>query len=159
MAKQLTPEEMKTYNQALEGRISAAVEDNSKWKDVLPDLMMADVFVVTQVSEQTDANGNRMMGILSMTNKDGQRAVPFFTSPETMSALAGPEKRTFNCMKMNTVKLFQAIKGKTALLNPGTPSCARMFTPFEMNLLVMENIDKLPKPAPQKAEEPANTEE
>lgn len=159
MAKQLTPEEMKTFNQALEGRISAAVKDNSKWKDVLSDLMMADVFVITQISDQTDANGNRMMGILSMTNKDGQRAVPFFTSPKTMSALAGPEKRTFNCMKMNTVKLFQAIKGKTALLNPGTPSCAKMFTPFEMNLLVMENIDKLPKPAPQNTEAPANTEE
>lgn len=159
MAKQLTPEEMKTYNQALEGRISAAVEDNSKWKDVLPDLMMADVFVVTQVSDQTDANGNRMMGILSMTNKDGQRAVPFFTSPRTMAALAGPQKRTFNCMKMNTVNLFQAIKGKTALLNPGTPGCARMFTPFEMNLLVMEHKDKVPKPAPRKTEEPASTEE
>lgn len=159
MAKQLTPEEMNTFNQALEGRISAAVEDNSKWKDVLPDLMMADVFVVTQISDQTDANGNRMMGILSMTNKEGQRAVPFFTSPKTMAALAGPEKRTFNCMKMNTVKLFQAIKGKVALLNPGTPSCAKMFTPFEMNLLVMENIDKLPKPAPQKTEKPAETQE
>ena len=159
MANQLTPEEMKTFNQALEGRISAAVEDNSKWKDVLPDLMMADVFVVTRVSDQTDANGNKMMGILSMTNKDGQRAVPFFTSPRTMSALAGPERRTFNCMKMNTVNLFQAIKGKTALLNPGTPNCAKMFTPFEMNLLVMEHKDKVPKPAAKKAEEPKTTEE
>lgn len=147
MANQLTPEELKTFNHALEEKISAAVGDNSKWKAVLPDLMAADVFVIAQLSDKPDPNGNKMLNLLSMTNKEGLRAIPFFTSPRTMSVLAGPQKRTFNCMKINAVKLFQAIKGKTALLNPGTPNCSKIFTPFEMNLLVMENIDKLPKPA------------
>ena len=55
--------------------------------------------------------------------------------------------RDSNCMKVNTVRLFEAIKGRTAVLNPGSP-CGRVFTPFEMNLLVMENKDKIPaKPA------------
>ena len=52
-------------------------------------------------------------------------------------------------MKLNTVKLFQSVKGKSAVLNPNSPA-AKMFTPFEMNVLVMENLDKLPK-----AEKPA----
>lgn len=159
MANHLTPEELKTFNHALEEKISAAVGDNSKWKEVLPDLMAADVFVVAQVADKPDANGNKMLNLLSMTNKEGLRAIPFFTSPKTMSVLAGPQKKTFNCMKLNTVKLFQAIKGKTALLNPGTPSCSKIFTPFETNLLVMENLDKLPKPAAKKSAEPIAAEE
>lgn len=153
MANQLTPEEMKNFNKDLEAKITAAVGDNNKWKEVLPELMLAEVFVVAQAAEQTDANGNRMLNILSMKNKDGQMAIPFFTSPQKMSVLATAERKTFNCMKMRTIKLFQAVKGKIALLNPGSPNCARMFTPFEMNLLVMENQDKLPKPAPKKEEE------
>ncbi len=153
MANQLTPEEMKSFNKNLEAKITAAIGDNNKWKEVLPELMMAEVFVVAQASEQTDANGKKMLNILSMKNKDGQMAIPFFTSPQRMSVLATQERKTFSCMKMRTISLFQAVKGKTALLNPGSPDCARMFTPFEMNLLVMENIDKMPKPAAQKTEE------
>lgn len=153
MANQLTPEEMKNFNKDLEAKITAAIGDNNKWKEVLPELMLAEVFVVAQAAEQTDANGNKMLNILSMRNKDGQMAIPFFTSPQKMSVLATKERKTFSCMKMRTIKLFQAVKGKIALLNPGSPDCARMFTPFEMNLLVMENLDKLPKPAPKKEEE------
>ncbi len=153
MANQLTPEEMKNFNKGLETKITAAIGDNNKWKEVLPELMLSEVFVVAQAAEQTDANGNKMLNILSMKNKDGQMAIPFFTSPQRMSVLATKERKTFSCMKMRTINLFQAVKGKTALLNPGSPDCARMFTPFEMNLLVMENLDKLPKPEPKKTEE------
>lgn len=158
MANQFTPEEMKSFNKALEERITAAVKDQSKWKDVLPDLMGADIFVVAQLSEKVDANGNRLLNLLSMTNKEGQQAIPFFTSPQKMAVLASPQRQKINCMKMRTIKLFQQIKGKTALLNPGSADCAKMFTPFEMNLLVMENMDKMPKPAAA-PEKPAETEE
>ena len=142
MANQLTQEEIKNFNKALEDRISAAVKDQSKWKDVLPDLMDADVFVVAQMSDRTDANGNKMLNILSMKNAEGQQCIPFFTSPNKMSVLASPDRKSFNCMKMKTAKLFQAVKGKQAFLNPGTNDCCKMFTPFEMNLLVMENASK-----------------
>ena len=145
MANQLTPNEMNNFNKALEEKITAAIKDQSKWKDVLPELMGADVFVVAQLAQQTDPNGNRMLNLLTMTSKDGQQAIPFFTSPKKMSVLATPQRKQINCMKMKTVKLFQAIKGKTALLNPGSPDCARMFSPFEVNLLLMENMDKMPK--------------
>ena len=60
-------------------------------------------------------------------------------------------------MKLNTTRLFSAIKGRTAVLNPGSP-CSRIFTPFEMNLLVMENKDKLEvKPAPAPVPAPTDT--
>ena len=158
MANQFTQHELKNFNKALEEKITAAVGDQSKWKDVLPELMGAEVFVVAQLSQE-DEKGNRLLNLLTMTNKDGQTAVPFFTSPQRMSVLATPQRKQINCMKMNTVKLFQAIKGKIALLNPGSPDCARMFSPFETNLLVMENLDKLPKAeAPAPAAE-AKTEE
>ncbi|MGN0688382.1 MAG: SseB family protein [Oscillospiraceae bacterium] len=152
MANQFTTNELKNFNKPLEERITAAVADQSKWKDVLPDLMAADVFVVAQISDRVDDKGNKLLNLLTMTNKEGQQAVPFFTSPQKMSVLATPERKQINCMKMNTVKLFQAIKGKIALLNPGSPDCAKMFTPFEMNLLVMENLDKQPKNDAPKAE-------
>ncbi len=149
MANQLTEYEIKNFNKALEEKITAAVTDQSKWKDVLPELMGAEVFVVAQMAAKEDDNGKRMLNLLTMTNKEGQVAVPFFTSPAKMSVLASAQRKQINCMKMNTVKLFQAIKGKTALMNPGSPNCAKMFTPFETNLLVMENLDKLPKAEPK----------
>ncbi len=142
MANQLTQDEIKNFNKALEERITAAVEDKNKWKEVLPDLMNAEVFVVAQVSDRVDANGNKLLNILSMKNNEGQMCIPFFTSPNKMSVLASPDRKSFNCMKMRTSKLFQAVKGKSAFLNPGTPNCSRMFNPFEMNLLVMENAEK-----------------
>jgi len=152
MANQnLTPEQIKAFNKALEERITEANKDKTKWKALLPDLMAAEVFAVAALSDQTDANGNRLLNIMTMTNKDGQQIIPFFTSPARMSVLATPERKSFNCMKMNTVRLFQAIKGKTAVLNPGS-TCGRIFTPFEMNLLVMENKELLSK----KPEAPAN---
>lgn len=144
MSNQLTQNEIKEFNKGLEAKITTAVKDDSKWKDVLPELMMAEVFVVAQMSENPDANGNKMLNILTMTNKEGQQAIPFFTSPNKMSVLASPQRKTLSCMKMRTIKLFQAIKGKTALLNPGSADCAKMFSPFEVNLLIMENKDKIP---------------
>lgn len=157
--QQLTPEQMKVFNQALEERITEANEDKTKtkWKKVLPDLMAADVFAVAALGDKTDANGNRLLNVMMMTSKDGQQAIPFFTSPNRMSVLATPEHKTFNCMKINTTRLFNAIKGKTAVLNPGSP-CSRVFTPFEMNLLVMENKDQLEvKPAPAPTPAPTDT--
>ena len=157
--QQLTPEQMKVFNKALEERITEANEDKTKtkWKKVLPDLMAADVFAVAALGDKTDANGNRLLNVMMMTNKDGQQAIPFFTSPNRMSVLATPEHKTFNCMKINTTRLFNAIKGKTAVLNPGSP-CSRVFTPFEMNLLVMENKDQLEvKPAPAPTPAPTDT--
>lgn len=142
MANQpLTNEEIKNFNKALEERITDAIQDNTKWKSLLPDLMNAEIFVVAQVSDRVDANGNKLLNILSMNNKEGQQVIPFFTSPNRMAVLATPDRKTFNCMKMKTVKLFQAIKGKGAILNPGHANCCRMFSPFEMNVLVMENKD------------------
>lgn len=157
--QQLTPEQMKVFNKALEERITEANEDKTKtkWKKVLPDLMAADVFAVAALGDKTDANGNRLLNVMMMTNKDGQQAIPFFTSPNRMSVLATPDHKTFNCMKINTTRLFNAIKGKTAVLNPGS-TCGRVFTPFEMNLLVMENKDQLEvKPVPAPTPAPTDT--
>ena len=147
--EQLTPDQMKAFNKALEERITEAIQDKTKtkWKAVLKDLMAADVFAVASMGNQTDANGNRLMNVMMMTNKEGQQVIPFFTSPARMAVLVNAERKTLNCMKINTTRLFNAIKGKTAILNPGS-NCGRVFTPFEMNLLVMENKDQLAdKPA------------
>ena len=147
--QQMSPDQMKAFNKVLEERITEANQDKTKtkWKTVLPDLMAADVFAVAALGNQTDANGNRLLNVMMMTNKEGQQVIPFFTSPNRMAVLATPEHKTFNCMKVNTVRLFEAIKGRTAVLNPGSP-CGRVFTPFVMYLLGMENKDKIPaKPA------------
>ncbi len=157
--QQLTTEQMKVFNKALEERITEANQDKTKtkWKTVLPDLMAADVFAVAALGDKTDANGNRLLNVMMMTNKEGQQVIPFFTSPNRMAVLANQERKTFNCMKINTTRLFNAIKGKTAVLNPGSP-CSRLFTPFEMNLLVMENKDKLEvKPAPAPVAAPTDS--
>lgn len=147
--QQFTPDQLKEFNKALEERITEANQDKTKtkWKSVLKDLMAADVFAVAAMGNQTDANGNRLINVMMMTNNEGQQVIPFFTSPARMSVLVNAERKTLNCMKINTTRLFNAIKGKTAVLNPGSP-CGRLFTPFEMNLLVMENKDQLEaKPA------------
>lgn len=156
----MTAEQMKLINKALEDRIIEANQDKTKtkWKSVLPDLMAADVFAVAAMGDKTDANGNRLLNVMMMTNKEGQQIIPFFTSPNRLSVLASAERKTFNCMKINTTKLFNAIKGRTAVLNPGSP-CGRIFTPFEMNLLVMENkqyLDAKPE-APAATPAPIDT--
>ena len=138
----LTPEQIKNFNKALEERIIEATADQAKWKDVLPDLMVADVFVVANVKPELDANGNKQLDILAMTDSKGNQAIPFFTSPARMSYLVNPQRKSINCMKMKTIKLFQAIKGKAAVLNPNS-NCSKVFNPFEMNVLVMENKDKI----------------
>ncbi len=137
----LTPEQIKNFNKALEDRIIEANADQTKWKDVLADLMVADIFVVANVNPEPDANGNKQLNILAMSDANGNQAIPFFTSPARMSYLVNPERKSINCMKMKTIKLFQAIKGKSAVLNPNS-NCTKVFNPFEMNLLVMENKDK-----------------
>ena len=158
MANQpLTPEEMKTFNAALEQRILEANQDKTKtkWTKLLPDLMAADVFVVAQVSDRTDAEGGKLLNILMMADKEGHQIIPFFTSPNRMSVLVTPERKTFNVMKLNTVKLFQSIKGKPCVLNPRSP-LARVFTPFETNILAMENMDKAAKAAEAKKQKSEN---
>lgn len=153
-----TPEELNVINQALEERILDANKDEtkSKWNKLLPDLMAADVFVVAQLADKTDANGTKLLNILMMTDDKGHSIIPFFTSPKRMNVLVTQERKTFNVMKMNAVKLFQSIKGKTAVLNPSSPY-AKLFTPFEMNILVMENYDKVAKQ--KHSEQPADSSE
>lgn len=142
-------EQMKEFNKELEEKIIEANKDETKtkWKSLLPELMAAEVFAVAAPGNQTDANGNRLLNVMMMTNNEGQNIIPFFTSPARLGVLANKERKTFNCMKINTTKFFNAIKGKTAVLNPGSP-CGKVFTPFEMNLLVMENKEQLEKKAP-----------
>ena len=88
----LTPEEMKTFNAALEQRILEANQDKTKtkWTKLLPDLMAADVFVVAQVSDRTDAEGGKLLNILMMSDKEGHQIIPFFTSPNRLSILVTP---------------------------------------------------------------------
>ena len=153
----ITPEMLNEMNKGLEQRILEANQDKTKtlWNKVLPDLMMADIFAVANVSDKNDASGNKLLNILMITDQQGHSVVPFFTSPARMKVLVTNDKKTFNVMKINTVRFFQSVKGKVCVLNPNSPM-ARLFNPFEMNILVMENLDKLPKtaaPAPKAAEE------
>ena len=137
-------EDLKDLNLDLEKRILEANKDTTKvkWNKLLPDLMGADVLMVGQFSDQTDANGNRQLNILMM-QKDGHVIVPFFTNPERIKAMSNPNNTEFDVMKVNTVRFFQSIKGKPCVLNP-LSEYARIFTPFEMKVLAAENIDKAP---------------
>lgn len=142
-ADALTAEEIKVFNKALEERIAEASKDKTKWKDLLPDLMNAEVFVIAQRNPNPDNPSVVSVNFLVLTNSDGQQAIPFFTSPNRLSVMIDAQHQRYNCMKMKTVKFFQLIKGKPCVLNPRTPE-ARLFTPFEMNLLVMEDLKKHP---------------
>ena len=75
-------EDLKELNLDLEERILAANKDTTKvkWNKLLPDLMGADILMVGQFTEQTDAAGNKQLNILMM-QKDGHVIVPFFTNP------------------------------------------------------------------------------
>jgi len=142
-------EDLKTLNKELEERILAANEDQTKvkWNKLLPDLMLADVLIVGQFAEgiQTDKTLN-----ILMIQKDGRAIVPFFTSPDRMSVLVKPNNNTFEVMKVNTVRFFQSIKGKSCVLDPMSPY-ARVFNPFEMRVLAAENEDKIPPLPTEKA--------
>lgn len=137
-------EDLKDLNKELEERILEANKDTTKvkWNKLLPDLMGADILMVGQFNDQTDENGNKQLNILMM-QKDGHVVVPFFTSPERISAMANPTNTQFDVMKINTVRFFQSIQGKPCVLNP-LSDCGRVFTPFEMRILAAENIHKAP---------------
>lgn len=140
---------VKELNKDLESRIlEANCGDNKelKWSKLLPDLMMADILMLGQYTDKVDAAGNKTLNLIMM-QKDGHVAVPFFTSPDKISVFVKPGQAQFDVMKVNTVRFFQSIQGKTAVLNPMTPY-ARVFSPFAMKILAAENADKLP-PVPE----------
>ncbi len=136
-------EEYKDFNKELEAKILEANNDDTlvKWHKLLPELMGADVFMAGQFGdEMTDANGQKLMQIL-MLQKNGHAIVPFFTSPERLSVLVGPNNQSFDVMKVNTVRFFQSVGNKPVVLNPMS-SYSRAFSPFDMKILAAENIDK-----------------
>lgn len=137
-------EDLKDLNRDLEERILEANKDTTKvkWSKLLPDLMVAEVLMIGQFSDQTDAAGNKQLNILMM-QKDGHVIVPFFTNPSRIKAMANPNNTEFDVMKVNTVRFFQSIKGKPCVLNP-LSEYARIFTPFEMKILAAENVDRVP---------------
>ncbi len=138
-------EEYKDFNKELEAKILDANNDDTlvKWHNLLPELMGADVFMAGEFGEEmTDANGQKLMQIL-MLQKNGHAIVPFFTSPDRMSVLLGPNMHSFDVMKVNTVRFFQSVKDKPVVMNPMSPY-SRAFSPFDMKILAAENLDKKP---------------
>lgn len=137
-------EDMKDFNKELEARILEANQDETlvKWNKLLPDLMGAEALIIGQFGEETE-NGERQMNIMMM-QRDGKTAVPFFTSPERISVFVKQDQTKFDVIKINTINFFRTIMGKVTVMNPLTPY-ARVFSPFEMTILVEENKDKVPQ--------------
>ena len=152
-------EDLKDFNKDLEQRILEANEDKTlvKWNKLLPDLMKADVLMVGTFSEPANGQGDKVLNILMM-QKDGHVIVPFFTNPERIGVLVKPGHAQFDVMKVNTVRFFQSIKGRPAVLDPMSPY-AKVFSPFEMRVLTAENIDKIPPLEPQNTETSEKSEE
>lgn len=138
-------EDMKGFNKELEACILEANQDDTKlkWSKLLPDLMAAEVLMIGQYTEES-VNGEKHLNILMM-QKDGRVAVPFFTSPERISVFVKQNQTQFDVMKINTVNFFRSVMGKVTVMNPLTPY-SRVFSPFEMTILVEEHKDKAPKP-------------
>lgn len=143
-------EDLGDMNLDLEEKILEANKDTTKvkWSKLLPDLMMADILMVGQFSDKTDAAGNKQLNILMM-QKNGHVIVPFFTSPSKAKVMANSQAASFDVMKVNTVRFFQSIKGQPCILNPMS-DYSRIFSPFEMKILAAENEDKIP-PLPEQA--------
>lgn len=132
----------------IEEKIKEAIADNSKWKDVLKELMGTEILVIAQpgaVNGTDDGNGKKQMSLLTFNDPKAGQIIPFFTSPQRVSVLVSKEHSKFNCIKLKTINLFNAIKGKSAVMNPNS-DCGKIFNPFEMNILVMENKDLLSHP-------------
>ncbi|MDE7398671.1 MAG: SseB family protein [Oscillospiraceae bacterium] len=138
-------EDMKSFNKELDARILEANQDDTKlkWSKLLPDLMAAEVLMIGQYTEES-VNGEKHLNILMM-QREGKIAVPFFTSPERISVFVKQNQTQFDVMKINTVNFFRSVMGKVTVMNPLTPY-SRVFSPFEMTILVEENKDKAPDP-------------
>ncbi len=151
-------EDLKDFNKDLEQRILEANEDKTlvKWNKLLPDLMKSEVLMVGSFSESANGQGDKTLNILMM-QKDGHVIVPFFTSPQRISVLVKPGNAQFDVMKVNTVRFFQSIKGRPAVLNPMSPY-VRVFSPFDMRILTAENIDSIPSLEPKKEDKTENSD-
>ena len=138
-------EGFKDFNKELEERILEANKDETKvmWNKLLPDLMGADVFITGQYSGMVVAESGRKEMNIVLLQKNGHSIVPFFTSPERLTVLIPPNDDRFDVMKINVVRLFEAVVGKHAVLNPNSPY-SHMFSPFDMRILAAENADKAP---------------
>lgn len=139
--------EFKDFNNELEERILEANQDETKvkWNKLLPDLMGAEVFIAGQYNEDIQPGEGKMALNILTVLRDGRNIVPFFTSPERVTAIIGGAVSKLDIMKVNVVQLFNSIAGKQSLMNPNSPY-SRVFSPFEMRILAAENIDKCPKP-------------
>ncbi len=148
-------EEFKDFNNELEEKILEANKDETKikWRDLLPELMAAEIFIIGNFSEQTNALGDKLINIL-MIQKDGRTFVPFFTSPKHISAIVTKDKNSFDVLKVNTVRFFLSVMGKPSVMNPLTPY-VRVFSPFDMKVLAAENLDCAAQTEEEKAREAA----
>lgn len=133
----------------IEDKLKEAIADKTKWKEVLKELMATDILVITQPGAPNNGvveqDGRKQMNLLTFNDPRVGTVVPFFTSPQKVSVLVTQEHKTFNCVKLKAINFFNAIKGKGAILNPNS-DCGKVFTPFEMNILVMENKELLSRP-------------
>ena len=136
-------EEFKNFNSALEEKILEANHDETKvkWSKLLPELLDEEIFMAGQIAEgQTDAAGNPQMNIVLM-QQNGHSLVPFFTSPERLSVIAGPNRSQFDVIKIKVYNFFLTSAGRPAILNPMS-AYSRIFTPFEMKILTAEYDEK-----------------
>lgn len=135
---------LKGLNKDLEARILEANNDETKikWSKLLPDLMTADILMLGDFGNAVDAAGNKVINIVMM-QRGKNIAVPFFTSPDKIAVFVKQGHTQFNVMKVNMVRFFQSIKGKTAVLNPMT-AYSKVFSPFEMRVLAAENESRIP---------------
>lgn len=135
---------LKGLNKELEARILEANNDETKvkWSKLLPDLMVSDVLILADFGNAVDAAGNKLLNIMMM-QKGNSIAVPFFTSPDKIAVFVKRGQTQFPVMKLNTVRFFQSIRGKTAVLNPMT-AYSKVFSPFETRVLAAENESRVP---------------
>lgn len=118
--------------------LADAIKNPAARPAFLKTLMKSKVFVIGKpAEEEADGSGNRNVNLMSVTNQEGVKCVPFFTSLARMELFTAKIKKTdqLPSMEMECPAFFRAVMRTGAILNPNSEN-SKFFSAAELQNLM-----------------------
>lgn len=123
-----------TENNKLEELLEQSLKDPSKRADFITELLGSTVYVVGKQEMRENSEGKTVPAVklLHITNKDGEYAVPFFSSREMLDTFAPGTPFVLETIGFD---FFESVQRSDAVLNPNT-KIARPFKKEEIKFIL-----------------------
>lgn len=123
-----------TENTKLEELLQKSFTEPSVRPEFIKTLLSSTIYVVAKRDDTKEVNGSRYekLNFMNITNKDGEYAIPFFTSKEMVDVVA---PGTPYIVELPCLNFLEGINKANVVLNPNTKS-ARYFKTEEIQFIL-----------------------